>query len=97
MNFNDDLNILFSDFGETAVVTAKTGETRQVILLLDSDFDDLHEGAFNTRLRTISATIPNSYLLKAGEVISVNGTSYDVISVEVGVNWLSKAALRAKP
>lgn len=97
MNFDDDLALMFSDFGETSTVTTKQGIQRAALVLLDADYDSESTGGFTTNMRVITATIPSSQAIKAGEIMTINSKQYDVMSVDMGVNGIDKATLRVKP
>lgn len=97
MNFDPDLDVMFSDFAETATITNKQGIQRAALVLLDADYDSESTGGFTTNMRVITATIPSSQAIKAGEIMTINSKQYDVMSVDMGVNGIDKATLRVKP
>lgn len=96
MNFDVDLALMFSDFGETSTVTTKQGVQRTAIVLLDADYDSESTGGFTTNMRTITATSTHASDLMVGETLACNGTTYDIISVEKKPDGLLTATLRAK-
>ncbi len=96
MTFDDDLSIMLSDFGTKAICMTKSGDSIAFNLLLSAQTDDSSIGHFTTKMQTCTATFKTSVGIQPSDKITINTTSYDIVSLDSDMRGLSTAILRPK-